>query len=40
MSPPGGYSGGKIKLKISKPEAGVKIYLEQNKKSISPKFGN
>ena len=32
MSPPGGYTGGNVILKVTHQEPGVKLYLEQNGK--------
>jgi hypothetical protein len=40
MNPPGGYTGGKVILKVNQPDSGVKLYLEQNGKTIEPTFGN
>ena len=34
MNPPGGYKSGKVYLKLDKHENGVKLYLNQNGKSI------
>ena len=34
MNPPGGYKGGKVYLKVDKPENGLNVYLSQNGKNI------
>lgn len=39
MTPPGGYKGGKVMMKVTDPEAGVLVYLEQNGKSIKATAG-
>jgi len=36
MTPPGGYTGGKVYLTIKKPESGVTLYLTMNGKNVGP----
>jgi len=39
MNPPGGYTSGRVYLKVNEPEAGVKLYLEQNGEKTKITYG-
>ena len=40
MTPPGGYTGGKVYLNIKTPESGVTLYLTMNGKNVAVPYNS